>query len=138
MAPLMLIQCGSPTLPCCCAKRYENAVVCICLRCAPFTLEWKPTCTHQHLASVARGKRPQSAFICESTDPAGVQRYLWTPAAISCDGNMTLGGGRLDTLTFTPLLRRGCVKVKDVGTALYSSQNVSAQAISQHCSLSKP
>lgn len=92
MAPLMLIQCGSPTLPCCCARRYENAVVCICLRCAPFTLEWKPTCTHQHLASVTRGKRPQSAFICESTDPAGVHRYLWTPAAISCDGNMTLGG----------------------------------------------
>lgn len=92
MAPLVLIQCGSTTLPCCCAKQYENAVVCICLRCAPFTLEWKPTCTHQHLASVARGKRPQSAFICESTDPAGVHRYLWTPAAISCDGNMTLGG----------------------------------------------
>lgn len=88
----MLVQCGFPTLPCCCARRDENAVVCICLRCAPFTLEWKPTCTHQHLASVARGKRPQSAFICDSTDPAGVHRYLWTPAAISCDGNMTLGG----------------------------------------------
>lgn len=30
-------------------------------------------------------------FICEWTDPVGVLGYLWTPAAISCDGNMTLG-----------------------------------------------
>lgn len=139
MAPPVLIQCGSPTLPCCCARRYENAVVCICLRCAPFTLEWKPTCTHQHLASVARGKRPQSAFICESTDPAGVHRYLWTPAAISCDGNMTLGGADWTRLLLLLYCDAGVLKSRTyVGTALYSSQNVSAQAISQRCSLSKP
>lgn len=81
---------------------YVNVVVCIFLITLPSHLSanhLKPT-TVRPLSPVEKGKvsiHLRVNWFCRS------RRYLWTPAPISCDGNMTLGRGRImDMLTFTP------------------------------------